>query len=90
MHELDIRRALDRAARARAILEDDLVVEAFARLERRLHGNWAGSAAGDHDQREQAYRALRALQDFKAEFARLLSDGQVAERDLAELQQRRG
>jgi hypothetical protein len=90
MHELDIRRALDRAARARAIVEDELVVEVFARLERRLQDDWTGSAPADQDGRERAYRALRALQDFRAEFARLISDGQVAERELAALDRERG
>lgn len=82
------RRSLERAARARAIVEDELVVEVFGRLEGRLIEGWAGSAPGDLAAREEAYRALRALQDFRAEFERLLSDGKVAERDLFEFKAR--
>ena len=82
------RRSLERAARARAIVEDELVAEVFARLQGRLIEGWAGSAPGDASAREEAYRALRALQDFKAEFERLMSDGKVAERDLADFKAR--
>jgi hypothetical protein len=82
---LAARRALDRAARACAIMSDELVAEVFATLEARLHGDWAGTGPADSAGRELAYRQLRALQDFKAEFARMLSDGRVAERDLANM-----
>ena len=82
------RRALERAARARAILEDELVTEIFARLESRLIEDWSASAPDQGAAREDTYRALRALKDFRAEFERLLSDGKVAERDLGEFRTR--
>ena len=82
------RRCLERAARARAIVEDELVVEVFARLESRSIEGWAASAPGEAVAREEAYRSLRALRDFKAEFERLLSDGKVAEHDLTDIKAR--
>ena len=82
------RRSLERANRARAILEDELVSEIFNRLERRLVETWAASAPSEGLMREESYRSLRALQNFRAEFERLLSDGKVAERDLNELKAR--
>ena len=82
------RRCLERAARARAIVEDELVVEVFARLESRLIEGWAASRPDEAAAREEAYRSLRALQDFKAAFERLLSDGKVAERDLMDIKAR--
>ncbi len=82
------RRRLERAARARAIVEDELVVEVFARLESRLIEGWVASPPGETMAREEAYRSLRALHDFKAEFERLLSDGKVAERGLMDTKAR--
>ncbi len=76
------RRALERANRARAILEDELVAEIFDRMERRLVEAWAASGPSEMGIREESYRGLRALQDFRSEFERLLRDGKVAERDL--------
>ena len=78
------RRVLERANRARAILEDALVAEVFDRMERRLVEAWAASGPGEMAVREESYRSLRALQSFRSEFERLLSDGKVAERDLNE------
>ena len=77
-----LRRAAARAARARAILEDELVAEALAALERRAHDAWAASAPEDLQSRELAYRALRATMEFRAEFAKAVADGQLAEREL--------
>ncbi len=82
------RRSVERANRARAILEDELIGEIFDRLERRLVESWAASAPGEGPMREESYRSLRALQNFRAEFERLLSDGKVAERELSELRAR--
>lgn len=76
------RRVLERANRARAILEDELVAEIFDRMERRLVEAWAASGPAEMAVREDSYRSLRALQNFRSEFERLLSDGKVAERDL--------
>ncbi len=82
------RRTLERANRARAILEDALVAEVFDRMERRLVEAWAASGPGEMAVREDSYRSLRALQVFRSEFERLLSDGKVAERDLNESRSR--
>ena len=82
------RRSLERANRARAIMEDELVSEIFDRMERRLVESWAASGPAEASAREDSYRGLRALQNFRAEFERLLSDGKVAERDLSELKAR--
>jgi hypothetical protein len=79
------RQRLARAIRARVILEDPLVREVFGALEQRLHDSFANSAPNDTGVREAAYSSLRALQDFKAEFECMLSDGKVAERDLEEM-----
>jgi hypothetical protein len=82
------RRSLEKANRARAILEDELVSETFDRMERRLVETWSASAPSDMTAREESYRSLRALQNFRAEFERLISDGKVAERDLSEFKAR--
>ncbi len=84
---MEPRRAIERAVRARAILEDELVAQAFAAIERRAHDGWAHSRPEDRELRERAYRELRALQAFKAEFEKLIRDGRLAE---AESRSRQG
>lgn len=76
------RQACDRARRARAILEDELVREAFATLERRILESWSASRPEDWAAREGAYRDLHAARAFRAELERLIRDGQVAGREL--------
>jgi hypothetical protein len=76
------RRASARGQRARAILEDELVAEAFAVLERRAQETWAHSLPADSEGRERAYRELRALQALRAELEAWIRDGKVAERAL--------
>ena len=85
MDEADARHARERSRRAQAILQDGLVVEALAAIERRAHSAWAHSRPDDAEGREAAYRDLRALQAFKAEFEAMIRDGQVADFDLAEI-----
>ena len=77
-----VRRATARGRRAQAILEDELVVEAFTAIERRAHQAWAHSLPADSEARDLAYRDLRALRAFRAELEAFIRDGKVAEREL--------
>lgn len=79
------RATLARANRARLILEDEIVVDTFVRMEKRLRETWEGSKFHDAEGREEAYRMLRTLRLFKDEFGQMLSDGEVAKSDLARL-----
>ena len=75
---IDLHRAVTRAARARAILEDELVAEALGMIEANLRQAWEHSRFDDTPGREEAYRMLRAARSFRAWFEQALSDGKVA------------
>lgn len=85
MDEGMARSTLARANHARTILEDQIVIETFERMETRLRQAWEGSKFHDSEGREEAYRMLRTLKLFKDEFGQMLSDGEVARGDLARL-----
>jgi hypothetical protein len=79
----DLRRAVSRAARAKAILEDEQVAEALGMIEANLRQAWEHSKFDDAAGREEAYRMLRAARSFRAWFEQALADGKVAEAEIA-------
>jgi hypothetical protein len=89
--EFALRRALNAARRARAILEDDLVAAAFDAIEAELRAEWESSQPDDSASRENAYRMLRVTKAFRERFQKVIDDGAVARAvlDSNEAQQRR-
>jgi hypothetical protein len=79
----DERAEANRGIRAKAILEDELVLEAFAALEARYLAAWRSSEYTDTAGREEVYRMLRATQALRAEFETMIRDGKVAEAIIA-------
>ena len=67
-----------RGERAQMILEDEVFTGAFAVLEADLMGAFRRSAVGQADEREAAYRMLRALDSVRAELTRVMVDGRMA------------
>ena len=78
----ELRRAVNRSARAKAILEDELVVEALGLIEANLRQAWEHSKFDDVAGREDAYRMLRTARSFRAWFEQALIDGKVAEAEI--------
>jgi hypothetical protein len=74
----DLRREVSRGARARAIIEDEILVEALAAIEAELRADWEGSGPGDAAGREESYRMLRAAKAFRARLRQVIDDGSVA------------
>lgn len=70
--------------RARAILEDPIVVEAFAELETRCLNDWRSSAAGDIAQRERMFLTIGVIQALREDFSSLITTGRLARRSLAD------
>ena len=89
--EFALRRALNAARRARAILEDELVAAALDAIEAELRADWESSQPDDSASRENAYRMLRAAKAFRERFQKMIDDGAVARAvlDSNEAQQRR-
>lgn len=84
----DLKHSVARGTRAKRILEDDMVVEAFAAIEKEIADGWKDSRAHDEKGRENAYLLHRILGQFKGEFERIVRDGDVAKSVLDRLKQK--
>jgi hypothetical protein len=74
-----------RAERARALLDDPLVAEALAALERAAIEEWRATAARDVETRERAWLMLQLARRFRAHFENLVAAGTLAKGRLAAL-----
>ena len=81
--------AIARAARAQALIEDELLQEAFAALEMRYVEEWRASQFRDTDARERLWQAVNVLRKVKDHLARILADGRLAQREIDAIAQRR-
>jgi len=87
--ERELGDARRRAADAKAVLENDLVKEAFDDMEKALTRTIRLSTVDQAQLREDTYRMLRIMDMFKGHFEKHLSDGQIADHRLAEIKDRR-
>jgi hypothetical protein len=78
----DVRREVSHGVRARAILGDEIVVEALDAIEAELRADWEGSRPGDAAAREESYRMLRAAKAFRERLRKVIDDGSVAEAEI--------
>jgi hypothetical protein len=78
----DLRREASRGARARAILEDEIVVDALDAIEGELRADWEGSRPDDTAGREESYRMLRAAKAFRERLRKVIDDGSVAQAEI--------
>lgn len=83
--ELELRREIARSERARAYIEDPLLVDAFERVRQYYMGAWVASPPEAREFRETTYHHIQALAEVRAELNRVLEDGLLAQERLAEL-----
>lgn len=83
--EFQLRREADAADRARAYIEDPLLVEAFEALEARMLMGWRATAPTDTAGRESLWHQIQALAMVRAQLNRTLEDGLLAKARLAEI-----
>ena len=79
----DERRRIERAARAGAILEDELFRAAVEAVRGKLIGEFERSALDDDDARRAQRLCLDLLQRLVGELARHMTDGRLAAAELA-------
>jgi hypothetical protein len=83
--EITLRRTVAAAERARAYIDDPLLVGAFEALDARFLLAWRNSPADAPEMRERLWHHLQALAEVRAELNRALEDGAMAKAALAEL-----
>jgi hypothetical protein len=86
--EIALNRAIGRAAQAQRLLDDELLREAFATLDRDYTKAWRETAARDTDARERLWQACQVVAKVRDHLANVLNGGKLAQRELNELAER--
>ncbi len=84
--ETELRRDAQRADRARALLSDELLMDAFAALRAMYVEELLASPASDAVRREKLYLAARIVPAVKANLEKVMMDGSIATKQLANLE----
>src|SRR5262249_5998771 len=77
--------AIARGARAEALLGNELLQEAFVRLEQDYIDAWKISPARDTDGRERLWQAVNIVAKVRDHIVKVVNDGKLAQRHLNEL-----
>lgn len=72
----------DRAAKAQALLENDLLNEAYAQIEKQLVEAWASTPALDSPAREKIWDSVQANRKHRDYLISVFNDGKVASHQL--------
>ena len=81
-NEDDLLAATRRASRAKLLVEDEIIVEAFKALERAYHDGWAQSELHESKKRDTMYLALQVLGDVQKHLMNVISNGVIAQSEL--------
>ena len=77
--------AITRGARAKELLTNELLQEAFTRLEADYISAWRQTPARDTDARERLWQAVNIVGKVKDNLTTILSNGKLAQRELDDL-----
>ena len=83
--DLSLRRDMEKGARAKALLEDPVLVEAFEGFEAELMTVWAATRTADTEARERVWMAIRVLRKVKGALETMIADGTLAKREIDEI-----
>ena len=89
MDEGKLRDELARGQRAVDLLRNDLLVDAFQELEKQYHLAWRSTEPADGDRREYLFNLFTALNDLKGHLDQIVENGELAKRQIEDLQGRR-
>lgn len=76
----------DRGERAKRLLENELIVEAFEKIEAEITESWRNSAVDEAEKRHNAYLMGLLLERFKQHFRVIVAGGEKAQIDLLQLE----
>ena len=81
----------DRAARAQALLDNELLKEAFATLEQRYIAAWrdTGMTPQDTHARERLFQAINIVGKVHEHLNRIIDGGKLAKKQIEEIELRR-
>jgi len=84
MNEHKNRQRQDRAAKAEALLRNELFIEAFEYLDEQFVEAWRTSSIDDEEAREKIFHLMQALGAVKGYFQSVVEDGKMAQVQLDE------
>lgn len=84
MNEQKNRQRQDRAAKAEALLRNELFIEAFEYLDEQFVEAWRTSGIDDEEAREKIFHLMQALGAVKGYFQSVVEDGKMAQSQLDE------
>lgn len=82
-----LRKQQERGNQARELLENPILDEAFAKIEKYLRDSWEISKGGETERREDIWRSLKLLEGIKQEIKLIAANGKEAQRKLLEINQ---
>jgi hypothetical protein len=82
MEEMALRKAAERGPRAKALLDNDLLKEAFEKIEQTLMDDWRNTSSEDNQRREDAWRTFKLLQNLRGHLGRIVTNGDAAAKEL--------
>jgi hypothetical protein len=88
MNEGKARERLARGERAKALLRDEILTDAFTYLDEQFLQAWRQTPVNDTDARERLYYMSQALASVKGYIEGVVSDGKLAQATLDELSKR--
>lgn len=80
--EIMLRKSAERGARAQALLDDDLLKEAFATLTASYKEAWENTQLKDTDSRERLWQAVHIVGKIETHLKRVLNDGKLAQHEI--------
>ena len=83
--EIALQRDVTRAGKAKALLENELLKEAFSTLEAGYLKAWRETSARDVEAREAYFRAVNQLAKVQEHLQMVVQNGSVAQADLNRL-----
>ena len=81
--EFALRRTADRAAKAKALIENETLTEAFDALRSAYIGAWENTDLRDMEGREKAWIALTLINRLRKDLQTVLDSGKIAVAQLA-------
>lgn len=81
--------AVDRQAQAESLMRNELLTEAFMKLEELYITAWRGSAALDTEAREKLWQAVQIVGKVRGHLTSIVANGRLAQREIEDLALRR-
>jgi len=83
--EIALQRAAAKASRAQALLEDEMLKEAFDSLESAYTSAWRSTTIDDVTGREKLFLAINVVGKVRDHLTAIVSNGKLAARELRDL-----